>query len=149
MIRRLNLQDDMTLQSVWQIQKIAYRIEAEMMEFHEIPPLLETIEQLRVVDELFYGWYTPSGELVGAISYAMEAPRELHIYRLMVSPSYFRQGIGRALMMHILDTPDVAKFIICTGVRNEPALSLYGSLGFHGVLDEEIAPGVYLRTMER
>lgn len=149
MIRPLDLQDKLTLQRVWQMQQISYLIEAQWMQFEDIPPFLETMEELRQSLEQFYGWYTYDGELAGVVSIEYSMPSELHICRLMVRRDHFRQGIGRALMMYILDTPGIRRFTICTGVRNEPALKLYSSLGFHKVYDEEIVPDIYLRTLEK
>lgn len=149
LIEPLDLQDDVTLQRVWQMQQISYLIEAQWMQFEDIPPFLETMEELRQSSEQFYGWYTLERELAGVVAIEYNTPYELHICRLMVRRDHFRQGIGRALMEYILDTPGIKRFTICTGVRNEPAMKLYSSLGFHKLFDEEIVPGIYLRTLEK
>lgn len=149
MIEPLDLHDDVTLLRVWQMQQISYLIEAQWMQFEDIPPLIETMEELRQNAEQFYGWYTSTGELVGVIAVECKTQYELHICRLMVRRDHFRQGIGRALMEYILHTPGVERFTICTGVCNEPAMKLYSSLGFQKLYDEEIVPGIYLRTLEK
>ncbi|MGZ9587319.1 GNAT family N-acetyltransferase [Paenibacillus marinisediminis] len=148
MIEQLCIQDEEIARSVWQIQQTAYRAEAELMQFYDIPPLLETIEQLRESTETFYGWYNSSKELVGVVAVEMEAPRELRICRLMVRQDHYRQGIARSLMKSVLNESGIDRFIISTGERNEPALKLYLSLGFQTLHDVEIAPGVYLRTLD-
>ena len=148
MIEQLCIQDEVIAQSVWQIQQTAYRAEADLMQFYDIPPLLETMEQLRESTETFYGWYNSSNELVGVVAVKKEAPRELRICRLMVRQDQQRQGIARSLMKNVLKESGIDRFVISTGERNEPALRLYLSLGFQTVQDIEIAPGVYLRTLD-
>ena len=149
MIKEIHLHDPELFEQVWNMQQQAYGIEALLIGFHEIPPLLETKDELMQVQEHFYGWYTDSNKLAGVISYEREAPHLLQICRVMVRPDHFRKGIGRALMQYVLSMKDVHTFTICTGLKNTPAITLYEQLGFHYVRDDEVAPGVVLRTLSK
>ncbi len=53
-----------------------------------------------------------------------------HIQSLVVYPKYFRQGIGKKLVMFVLDTYTSTDFTVETGIDNHPAIKLYISLGF-------------------
>ena len=148
MIKQLEMNDDETLEQLWYLQQLAYRIEADILGFDRIPPLMDTIEDLRQTVEKFYGWWD-GVELVGALSYEMVTPTIMDICRLMVRPDHFRQGIGSELLKFALHCPQVSIFRIATGVRNLPALKLYEREGFRAVRDEEIASGVWLRHLEK
>lgn len=52
-IVKLDLQDEDTLRSLWSLQHKAYRLEAELIGFDSIPPLLETRDTLRSCGEDF------------------------------------------------------------------------------------------------
>ncbi|WP_019421724.1 GNAT family N-acetyltransferase [Paenibacillus sp. OSY-SE] len=148
MIKQLEMNDEETLEQLWYLQQLAYRIEADILGFDRIPPLMDTIEDLRQTVEKFYGWWD-GVELVGALSYEMVTPTIMDICRLMVRPDHFRQGIGSELLKFALQCPQVSIFRIATGVRNLPALKLYEREGFRAVRDEEIASGVWLRHLEK
>ncbi|MCE5171905.1 GNAT family N-acetyltransferase [Paenibacillus profundus] len=148
MIKQLEMNDEETLEQLWYLQQLAYRIEADILGFDRIPPLMDTIEDLRQTVEKFYGWWD-GVELVGALSYEMVTPTIMDICRLMVRPDHFRQGIGSELLRFALQCPQVSIFRIATGVRNLPALKLYEREGFRAVRDEEIASGVWLRHLDK
>ncbi|MCG7409777.1 GNAT family N-acetyltransferase [Paenibacillus sp. ACRRX] len=148
MIKSLDLKEQVTLEALWMMQLTAYRIEANLIGFDKIPPLMESMEQLAQANEKFYGWYTDDHVLAGAVSTEMEAPGELQICRLMVRPDHFRQGIARKLMDHVLNMDGIHTFTISTGLKNEPAVTLYEKLGFQYKCDDEVGPGVVLRTLE-
>ncbi|MCM3341376.1 GNAT family N-acetyltransferase [Paenibacillus sp. MER TA 81-3] len=148
MIKQLEMNDEETLEQLWYLQQLAYRIEADILGFDRIPPLMDTIEDLRQTVEKFYGWWD-GVELVGALSYEMVTPTIMDICRLMVRPDHFRQGIGSELLKFALQCPQMSIFRIATGVRNLPALKLYEREGFRAVRDEEIASGVWLRHLEK
>lgn len=61
-IVKLNLQDEITLDELWSLQHKAYRLEAEIIGFRDIPPLLETRDMLSRVTEEFYGCFDETEE---------------------------------------------------------------------------------------
>ncbi|KUP20688.1 GNAT family N-acetyltransferase [Paenibacillus sp. DMB5] len=144
-IIRLDLQDDYTLSELWSLQHKAYRLEAEMIGFHEIPPLMETREMLAAVKEAFYGCFDESGELLGAVAVLEETPGNLTVTRMMVNPEHFRQGIAGSLLEFIFGLySGIEQFIVSTGKLNHPAVTLYTKHGFVPANVEEVAPGVEL-----
>lgn len=147
-LRQLDMNDTETLEQLWYLQQSAYRIEADLLGFDRIPPLMDTIDDLRHCKEIFYGWWDEA-ELMGAISYEVPEPDVIDICRLMVHPRSFRQGIGSRLLEHVLQITGFPIHRIATGARNTPALRLYERAGFQFRREEEIAPGVYLHHLER
>jgi hypothetical protein len=81
---RLDIANRETAQAVLQLQRLAYRVEAELIGSDGIPPLWETLEELRTCGEDFLGALV-KGHLVGAIPWRFSADT-IHIHRLVVNP---------------------------------------------------------------
>ncbi|MGO4734041.1 GNAT family N-acetyltransferase [Paenibacillus sp. 2KB_22] len=148
-IQPLSLSDLETLGQLWRLQHVAYRLEAEIIGFQEIPPLMDTMETLRDCGESFYGCIH-DGELIGAVAVAEEEENTLTITRMMVHPDHFRKGIAASLMTYVLEQHvDLPRYIVSTGTLNQPAVNLYTKFGFHPVEVTQIAPGVELTTFHK
>lgn len=139
MITEINPTDEKIARDIQSIQRPAYRIEAELMGFHDIPHISETIDEIQQSGETFLGYQ--DGYLKGFISYK-EQDGIVDIYRLVVDPLQFRQGIARSLVDHLLKQKNAAEFIVSTGTANVPARKLYESFGFREDETFEVAPGV-------
>jgi len=149
-IARLNLQDDFTVDELWILQHKAYRLEAELIGFRDIPPLLETRDMLRRSREIFYGCLSSDGDLLGAVAVEEELPGKLTITRMMIDPEHFRKGIASRLLYYVFEHyKGMEQFIVSTGKLNEPAVSLYSKHGFVPAGVEEVAPGVELIEFHR
>jgi len=139
MITEIDQTDEKIARDIQSIQRPAYRIEAELMGFHDIPHISETIDEIQQSEETFLGYQ--DGYLKGFISYK-EENGVVDIYRLVVDPLQFRQGIARSLVDHLLQQKNAAEFIVSTGTANVPARKLYESFGFREEETFEVAPGV-------
>ncbi|ASA24141.1 GNAT family N-acetyltransferase [Paenibacillus donghaensis] len=149
-IVKLDLQDESTVDELWSLQHKAYRLEAELIGFHEIPPLLETRDMLRSSREAFYGCVDDEGDLMGAVAAEEESPGNLTVTRMMVGPQYFRQGVAGRLLEYIFTQyAGMKQFTVSTGKLNLPAVALYTKHGFIPVSVEEVAPGVELIEFHR
>lgn len=144
MIRELSLEDRDTVQQIWGLQHMAYPLEAELIGFSEIPPLLDTFDTIRTSGETFFGYINDEGDLIGAIAVESEEA-QVTISRMMVHPGHFRKGIAGNLIRHVLETyHEAPMFIVSTGTRNTPAVTLYEKFGFVKDHAFEVAPGVEL-----
>ena len=139
MIQTLNNRELKTAEDIQRIQQPAYQIEANLMGFQGIPQLAESIVEIQNSNELFIGFVEE--EIKGFISYTEEEGL-IDIYRLVVHPAHFRQGIARKLIRFLLDQYPAHEFIVSTGTANEPAKNLYRSFGFIEQDVFEVAPGV-------
>jgi GNAT superfamily N-acetyltransferase len=134
--------------SLLEIQRLAYRVEADLIGFYDIPPLHDTIHTLQESNETFYGYFHEK-ELMGAISYTRQTD-EVVICRLIVHPKRFRQGIGRALLEKVLSVEnDASRYIVSTGQKNLPAVQLYKHYGFIETGATEVSNGVFVSHFER
>lgn len=149
-VTRLDLQDEITIDDLWSLQHKAYRLEAEMIGFHEIPPLMETREMLRRSQEIFYGCFDEENELLGAVAVEEETPNTLTITRMMVDPGHFRKGVAGKLLEYVFENySNMEQFIVSTGKLNNPAVALYTKYGFVPAGVEEVVPGVELIEFHR
>ncbi|TCN22260.1 ADP-ribose pyrophosphatase YjhB (NUDIX family) [Mesobacillus foraminis] len=128
-IREINIQESLSAALVFELQWASYKKEAELIGTDEIPPLLESFEQLKACGELFLGYFD-RGELAGAVSYKV-IENQIDIHRVMVHPEHFRKGIARSLIEHLaIKEGNASEMLVATGAANTPAVKLYQRLGF-------------------
>lgn len=147
MIKTLNFTDDTLLDRALLIQKVAYRIEADIIDFDAIPALYEAKSDLRHSSETFIGYFVDD-VLSGFLSYS-QLGEVLDIGRLVVHPDFFRRGIAKALVQHIESIAGIKKVIVSTGAKNYPARQLYEKMGYQ--LSETVAlnAGVTIARYEK
>lgn len=128
-----------------EIQRRAYQIEADLIGFAGIPPLHESLEELRQSQETFLGYFV-ADTLAGFVSYEL-LDDVLDINRLVVHPDYFRRGIGQALIRSLDGL--APKIIVSTGAGNQPARKLYENLGFRLIEEIELPVGLVIARYEK
>ncbi|GAA2689685.1 GNAT family N-acetyltransferase [Streptomyces lunalinharesii] len=145
---RLDLSDPDTVRRLWDLQRASYTVEARLIGFDGIPPLHESLEQLRTCGESFLGVHEESG-LVGAVAWARRPDGALEICRLMVHPVAHRRGVATALL-DSLDRIEPAELtVVSTGTANLPAVALYRRRGFIPFGEHQVAPDVTVTLLER
>ncbi|MBP1967743.1 GNAT family N-acetyltransferase [Paenibacillus aceris] len=153
-IKPLSLHTNEEILHLLALQIASYRVEADLIGFEDIPPLKDGIPSIREAEETFYGYYVHEeneNKLVGAISYSTKGC-VVTICRMMVHPNFFRRGIARALLEHILQEQEkcgAQLFVVSTGTANLPAVQLYQSFDFTTKRVFTVPPGVSLTTFER
>ena len=121
-----------------QLQHAAYAVEAALIQDDRIPALQETVDDL-LAAQLHWVVDAQDGTIVGAIGYVANNG-VIEIDRLIVDPGRHRQGIGRRLVMQVLE--DGRSAIVSTGRDNGPARRLYEKAGFTHLADREVIPGL-------
>ena len=139
MIGEIDHHKEQIAQEILKIQLPAYGIEAELMDFFEIPQLHETASDIQNSEEFFIGFQEE--ELMGVVSYKI-AEGLVDIHRLIVNPAYFRRGIGKRLVEYLLKRYKGYDFTVSTGTANKPAIALYQAFGFQEQRKVEVAPGI-------
>jgi ribosomal protein S18 acetylase RimI-like enzyme len=147
MIKQLDLKDEKILEKILDIQIASYKIEAEIIEFDEIPPLKDTINSLKQCNETLYGYFIDD-ILAGIISYKIENDT-LDIHRVAVHPSFFKRGIAKELINFVEKIDKIKNIIVCTGKENIPAVNLYMKNGYKKIKDIKIKEGFYLTSFEK
>ncbi|MEH7353303.1 GNAT family N-acetyltransferase [Neobacillus drentensis] len=148
MIKNLDLHNLDLVKELHELQRSSYLIEAKLINFFEIPPLKETLEELTVCGESFLGYF--EGEiLAGAISYTIDG-EVLTICRMVVHPNHFRKGIAQKLLTTVEElNKENAVLNVSTGKENNPAKGLYLKNGYKLVGDLEVVPGLFISNFEK
>ncbi|MFC4913956.1 GNAT family N-acetyltransferase [Actinomadura gamaensis] len=147
-MRSLDLADPAVLRTVWEIQRAAYAVEAELIGFDGIPGLHESMAELRRCGEHFLGGEDESG-IAGAVSWNVLDVGVIEICRLVVHPRAHRLGLASALLDALDAQMKPRRTIVSTGTGNGPALALYQRRGFVPVGERTIAEGVTVTSLER
>jgi len=118
----------------------SYAIEAKLLNAINFPPLQRPLQSYIESTTTFFGYHIKD-EIVGIIEVS---PKEktTHINSLVVSPHFFRQGIGRDLMDYILQNFSSKVFTVETGLENIPASTLYKNFGFKEIRQWDTDHGV-------
>jgi ribosomal protein S18 acetylase RimI-like enzyme len=147
-LTRLDLADRAVAEAVLDVQRRAYRIEADLVGFDSIPPLHESLEELQASGETFLAAMV-DGRLAGLVSWKLDGDT-LDLHRLAVDPGFFRAGIGRALVRAAQAAePEAHRVIVQTGADNDPAKALYESEGFTKIGEREVAPEFRVTLFEK
>ena len=115
---------------ILQLQKLAYQSEAKRYNNYNIPPLKQTIDEIK---QQFKNHIilkaTDNNKIIGTVS-AYEKDGTCFIGRLAVSPQNQNQGIGTALMNEIEKCFNVRRFELFVGAKSENNIRLYRKLGY-------------------
>lgn len=137
-------------EAILELQRLAYQTEAELYDDWSLPPLTQTLEQLR--EEFAQKTFLKTcreGRLVGSVRAACQEGT-CAIGRLVVHPGCRRQGLGTRLMQEIEAAfPAAERYELFTGTRSEGNLRLYESLGYRPFRTEKLSARVELVFMEK
>lgn len=132
------------------VQRLAFERQARLNNNPNIPPLLETIEQVR--EQFSHKLILKAvgeGRIIGS-SRAYEEGGVVHIGRVSVHPGLQGQGIGTQMMLEIERRfPEAVAFRLFTGRKSEANIRLYGRLGYKIVSVEPREGGPELVHMEK
>lgn len=148
MIREIDLHNRHIACQLLELQRASYLVEAKLINFFEIPPLKESLEELIECGETFLCYFEEK-TLTGAISYTVDGD-ELTICRMVVHPAHFRKGIAQKLLSEVGSrNTQISIYKVSTGKDNPPAKKLYLKNGFTFVSDIEVVPGLYISNFEK
>jgi ribosomal protein S18 acetylase RimI-like enzyme len=140
--------DEPVARRVLEIQRAAYRVEADLVGYDTIPPLHETLSELRARPLIFLGAGC-DGTLAGVLGYT-RLGSVVDIDRLAVDPAFFRRGLARKLLTELfVRERDATRFTVSTGCGNGPAIRLYERAGFAVVGEDEPVPGARIVRLEK
>ena len=137
-------------QEILALQKLAYQSEAEIYNDFTIPPLHQTLEEIKseFVNQHFLK-VCEEGRIVGSIrTYQKEGT--CYIGKLIVHPEYQNQGIGTKLLQEIENTFDnVVRYELFTGHKSQKNLYLYEKNSYRIFRRQEVTGGLILIFMEK
>lgn len=146
-LERATVQD---VEAILQLQMLAYQQEAAIYNNYEIPPLLQTLQDLKEEFQTHTFLVAHSGhEIVGSVR-ALCRDGRCHVGRLIVHPTQQRRGLGSRLMTAIEAAfPEAQCYELFTGHRSEGNLRLYNRLGYREFKRVPAAPGLEIVFLQK
>ena len=132
------------------LQRLAYRSEAERYSDDKLPPLAETVDQIRAeFGHRLILKAVDNGLIVGSVRAHLEGDT-CHIGRLIVHPDRQGRGLGTALLSEVeVRFPEAHRFELFTGTQSVRNIRLYESLGYVAFKEEVVSPRVTLVYLEK
>ena len=136
-------------EEILSLQKLAYTREAELYGGFLIPPLVETLEELKekFATHVFLK-VAVKGKIIGSVR-VLERDYTCYITRLMVHPDFQKQGIATKLLLQIERMFSCARFELFTGERSVKNIRLYEKLGYKRFKFEKPGGNVALVFLEK
>jgi ribosomal protein S18 acetylase RimI-like enzyme len=134
----ISLTNSIIAQQLYALQRAAYQIESQLIDYPHLPPLRESFTEFQQAGEQWLTWIEQQ-EIMGALAFVL-GQDSLDICRLVVSPNHFRKGIARQLLLGLEPIALGAQTLtVSTAARNEPAIKLYYSQGYQ-LIRQSITP---------
>lgn len=132
------------------LQKLAYQSEAHIYNDYSIPPLIQTLGEIKSQfnDHTFLK-ATESRKIIGSVR-GYESNGTCYIGRLIVHPEKQNQGIGTILMNKIESNyNDAERFEIFTGSKSPKNIHIYHQLGYTVFKSEKLSNTLTLIYLEK
>jgi GNAT superfamily N-acetyltransferase len=134
------------------LQRLAYLTEAELYRDWRIPPLTESVGELRREFDrqlILKAWLTHPRRIIGSVRVRRD-DGTAHIGRLIVHPDHQRRGLGTALLGAAeRSVLHAQRFELFTGNRSTRNLSLYQKQGYHPFREERVSARLTLVFLEK
>ena len=136
--------------AILDLQKLAYQSEALIYGDFSLPPLTETLEDLRAefVRKLVLK-IVVNGTLAGSVR-GWQDEDTAYLERLMVHPASQGRGLGTMLVCRFeASFPKARRIELFTGDRSKLNLKLCAGLGYRQYKQEPVRPGLTLIYLEK
>ena len=131
------------------LQKLAYKSEAKLHDDFQIPPLVETLHELKDKFQThIFLKVTSEGKIIGSVR-VLQENNSCYIGRLMVHPDFQNRGIATKLLLEIERTFSCDRFELFTGEKSIKNIRLYEQLGYKRFKIEKPAASVTLVFLEK
>ena len=119
------------LQEILALQYIAYQSEARLFNSTDIPPLKQTIDEVRneFDNGIFLKAVDESGNIIGSVR-AYEKDNIVYIGKLMVQPNMQKKGLGTKLLLEIEKQYPNKRYELFTSTKSISNIRLYEKLGY-------------------
>lgn len=128
-IEKINIKDLSIASEILKLQKESYKIEADIINYYKIPPLIESEDDLINSSEDFIA-YKIDNKICGVISFQINE-KFIDIFKFFVSPQYINKGIGNKLLKYLEEKfNNKIYFKVQTALKNIPAINFYKKHNF-------------------
>lgn len=139
--------DDCT--EILELQKLAYKQEAQLYNDFTIPPLTQTIEDLiKEFDQSTVLKAVIDNKVVGSVRACLKNDT-CFIGRLIVHPDFQNKGIGKELLNRIEKLKEAGRYELFTGEKSIKNIHLYQKLGYKIYKKEKLNNKVNIVYLEK
>lgn len=131
---------------IYRLFQRAYAVEARLLNVRDFPPLARSAAAIQAAKNAFFGVGNEAG-LLGVIELEQE-PGAVSIASLVVDPGYFRRGLARLLLGHVISISPGQVLRVETATANVPAMALYANMGFAVCGEYAKATGLHMSRLE-
>lgn len=124
------------LDAILALQKASFAIVAKKINKFDIPPLLQTIDEItkEYQQGIILKCISDDSRIIGSVRGYVDANNVCHIGKLIVHPDFQNIGIGKKLMYEIETFfPNCHTFSLFTGEETPNTLHLYEKIGYNTV----------------
>ena len=138
------------LETILELQYLAYQSEAALFGGKKIPPLTQTIEELKqeYEDGIVLKMTDSEGKIIGSVR-AKEENGTVYVGKLMVHPDQRRKGYGKRLLLSIEKHFDSSRFELFTSTRSKDNIRLYEKMGYNSFDEKAVDDELTFVYMEK
>lgn len=141
--------DEDDLEEILQLQYLAYQSEARLLHNFEIPPLKQTIEEVK--KEYQNGVILKAvqeNKIIGSVRGVVN-DGTLFVGKLMVEPQHQHQGIGSRLLLEIEKEIPHKRCELFTSTKSENNIRLYEKAGYRIFQEKKVSPELTFVYLEK
>ncbi|MEI3479066.1 MAG: GNAT family N-acetyltransferase [Bilophila sp.] len=149
MIRIAKAEED-DLPAILDLQRLAYQSEARLLGNVRIPPLLQTLEDMREEFRggIFLKALDEGGNIVGSVR-GFARNGTLFVGKLMVHPDHQRQGLGTRLLLELEKVCPQPRLELFTSDRSAANIRLYERNGYTRFSEKAVSPDLTFVYLEK
>ncbi len=137
------------LEEILELQYLAYQTEAALFGTNDIPPLKQTLEEVKAEFREGTIIIVKDGcKIIGSVR-MKERDNTVYIGKLMVHPDYRRKGIGSSLLSEVEKIYPLRRYELFTSTRSVDNILLYKSLGYKIFDEKDITEDITFVYLEK
>ena len=138
------------LPAILDLQRLAYQSEARLLGNVRIPPLLQTLEDMREEFRggIFLKALDEGGNIVGSVR-GFARNGTLFVGKLMVHPDHQRQGLGSRLLLELEKVCPQPRLELFTSDRSAANIRLYERNGYARFSEKAVSPDLTFVYLEK
>lgn len=138
------------LEAILDLQRLAYQSEARLFPGRDIPPLRQTLQEVRAefAAGVFLKAVDGRGRIVGSVRARCDGGT-VQIGKLMVHPECQRKGLGARLLLAVEAALPNRRYELFTSTRSVRNIALYERLGYRRFCERALDATLRLVYLEK
>lgn len=142
--------EEADLEAILELQRLAYQGEARLLNDFSIPPLMQTLEEMKEEfrSGIFLKAVDEKGKIVGSVRGTLRGDTLL-IGKLMVHPEHQGSGLGSCLLQELEKNFPAPRLELFTSNKSLRNLCLYERNGYTRCAEKAVSPALTLIFLEK